>query len=93
MDVEQLSDLKLMTPSLDGVVGLWSRVAPLLSPLVCKGRVPTGVNLNRYSGSGDHVSLGTAITNPCSVPPNKPKLIVSMSLGHSVVFQGSSRVG
>ena len=39
----------------DGVVGLWSRVAPLLSPWCARGNVPTGVNLNRYSGSGSLV--------------------------------------
>ena len=35
----------------DGVIGLWSRVAPLLSPWCARGNVPKGVNLNRYSGS------------------------------------------
>ena len=49
----------------DGVIGLWSRVAPLLSPWCARVNVPTGVNLNRYSGSGS-VSFGTATTNPCS---------------------------
>ena len=69
MGVEQPSDHKLMTPS--GVIGLWGRVAPLLS-LWC-----ARVNLNRYSGSS-HASLGTAI-------PNQSKLRVS--LAHSVEFQ------
>ena len=36
----------------DGVIGLWGRVAPLLSPWCASVQ--------------DHVSLGTAITNPCS---------------------------
>ena len=35
----------------DGVIGLWGRVAPLLSPWCGRREVPTGVNLNRYSGS------------------------------------------
>ena len=46
----------------DGVVGLWGRVAPLLSPWRARREVPTGVNLNRYS----HVSVGIATTSPCS---------------------------
>ena len=32
MDMEQLSDHKLMTPSGSGVIGLWGRVAPIVSP-------------------------------------------------------------
>ena len=70
----------------DGVVGLWGRVAPLLSPWCARRNVPTGVNLNRYSSSGscipwhsDHESLFW--------PPNQPKHIVSTSLGHSVEFK------
>ena len=51
MDVEQQSDHKLMTPSGMGLIGLWGRVAPLLSPWCARGNVPTGVNLNRYSVS------------------------------------------
>ena len=43
----------------DGVVGLWCRVAPFLSPWCGKKDVPTGVNLNQYAG-------GTAIASPCS---------------------------
>ena len=34
----------------DGVIRLWGRVAPLLSPLCARGSVPTGVKLNRYAG-------------------------------------------
>ena len=34
----------------DGVIGLWSRVAPFLSPWCGKKDVPTGVNLNQYTG-------------------------------------------
>ena len=30
----------------DGVIGLWCRVAPLLSPWCARENVPTGVNLN-----------------------------------------------
>ena len=35
----------------DGVIGLWGRVALLLSPWCARGNMPTGMNLNRYSGS------------------------------------------
>ena len=34
----------------DGVLGLWSSVATLLSPWCARGNVPTGVNLNGYAG-------------------------------------------
>ena len=70
----------------DGVIGLWSRVAPLLSPWCARGNVPTGVNLNRYSGSGSCIPWHSD-NESLFGPPNQPKLIVSMSLGHSVVFQ------
>ena len=39
--------------------GLWSRVAPLLSPWCAKEEVPTGVNLNQYAGLGS-LSLSIA---------------------------------
>ena len=71
----------------DGVLGLWSRVAPLLSPWCARGNVPTEVNLNRYSGSGSCIPWHSD-NESLFGPPNQPKLIVSMSLGHSVVFQG-----
>ena len=38
-----------------GVIGLWSRVAPLLSPWCARREVPTGVNLNRYSCLESHI--------------------------------------
>ena len=41
--------------------------------LVCKGEVPTGVNLNRYAGNGSFIPWH------CD--------IVSMSLGHSALFK------
>ena len=70
----------------DGVIGLWGRGAPLLSPWCASGNVPTGVNLNRYAVPRScirwHSDNGSLFG-----PPNQPKLIVSMSLGHSVVFQ------
>ena len=70
----------------DGVVGLWCRVAPLLSPWCARGNVPKGANLNRYSGSGSCIPWHSD-NKSLFGPPNQPKLIVSMSLRHSVVFQ------
>ena len=70
----------------DGVVGLWGRVAPLLSPWCARENVPTGANLNRYSGSGSCIPWHSDNESLLG-PPNQPKLTASMSLGHSVVFQ------
>ena len=72
--------------SWDGVVGLWSRVAPLLSPWCARENVPTGVNLNRYSASGSCIPRHSD-NESLFGPLNQPKLKVSMSLGHSVVFK------
>ena len=73
-------------PIWDVVVGLWGRVAPLLSPWCTRENVPTGVNLNRYPGSGSCIPWHSD-NESFTGPPNQPELIVSMSLGHSVVFQ------
>ena len=70
----------------DGVIGLWGRVALLLSPWCARGNVPTGVNLNRYSGSGSKIPWHSD-NESLFGPPNQLKFIVSMSLGYSVVFQ------
>ena len=69
----------------DGVVGLWGRVAPFLSPWCGKKDVPTGVNLNRYSGPSSCIRWHSD-NEPLFGPQNSPKLIVSMSLGNSVEF-------
>ena len=69
-----------------GVIGLWGRVAPLLSPWCGRRELPTGVNLNRYSGPSS--SIGWHSDNePLFGPQNAPKLIVSVSLGNSVGFK------
>ena len=34
----------------DGVISLWGRVAPFLSPWCGKKELPTGVNLDQYAG-------------------------------------------
>ena len=70
----------------DGVIGLWGRVAPFLSPWCGKKDVPTGVNLNQYGGSGSCIPWHSD-NESLFGPPNQPKLTVSMSLSHSVVFQ------
>ena len=69
----------------DGVIGLWSRVAPFLSPWCVRREVPTGVNLNRYAGSGSFIRWHSD-NEPLFGPQNLPKLIVSVSLGNSVEF-------
>ena len=74
---------------LDGVFGLWGRVAHLLSPWCARGNVPTGVNLNQYAGPG---SQGSYIrwhsdNEPLFGPHYSPKNIVSLSLGNSVEFK------
>ena len=69
----------------DGVVGLWCRVAPFLSPWCGKKDVPTGVNLNQYAGPGSFIRWHSD-NEPLFGPQNLPKLIVSLSLGNSVEF-------
>ena len=67
-------------------VNLWSRVASLLTPWCAKGEVPTGVNLNRYSGNGSRIPWHCD-NEPLFGSPFEPKVIVSMSLGHSALFK------
>ena len=86
MDMEQLSDHKLITPSGMGLLVRGCRVAPFLSPWCGKKDVPTGVNLNQYAGSGSFIRWHSD-HEPSFGPQNAPKLIVSMSLGNSVEFK------
>ena len=67
-------------------VNLWSRVASLLTPWCAKGEVPTGVNLNRYSGNGSCIPWHCD-NERLFGSPFEPKVIVSMSLGHSALFK------
>ena len=67
-------------------VKLWSRVASLLTPWCAKGEVPTGVNLNRYAGDGSFIPWHCD-NERLFGSPGEPKVIVSMSLGHSVLFK------
>ena len=69
-----------------GVIGLWGRVAPLLSPWCGRGELPTGVNLNRYSGPSSCIRWHSD-NEPLFGPQNSPKLIVSKSLCNSVEFK------
>ena len=67
-------------------IKLWSRVASLLTPWCAKGEVPTGVNLNRYAGDGSFIPWHCD-NERLFGSPSEPKVIVSMSLGHSVLFK------
>ena len=53
--------------------------------------MPTGVNLNQYVGPGSHIRWHSD-NEPLFGPQYSPKLIVSMSLGHSVEFKVRRRV-
>ena len=86
MDVEQLSDRKLMTVSGMGLLVCGAGSHTSCHPGVQGGLSPTGVNLNWYSGSGSCIPWHSD-NESLFGPPNQPKLTVSMSLGHSVVFQ------
>ena len=70
----------------DGVIGLWCRVAPFLSPWCGKKDVPTGVNLNQYAAPGSHIRWHSD-NEPLFGPQYSPKLIVSLSLVNSVEFK------
>ena len=67
-------------------IKLWSRVASLLTPWCAKGEVPTGVNLNRYAGDGSFIPWHRD-NERLFGSPSEPKVIVSMSLGHSALFK------
>ena len=74
----------------DGVIGLWSRVAPFLSPWCGKKDVPTVVNLNQYAGPGSLIRWHSD-NEPLFGPQNSPKLSVSLSPGNSVEFMARRR--
>ena len=69
----------------NGATGLWGRVAPFLSLWCGKKDVPTGVNLNRYTGSGSFIRW-LSDNEPLFGLQKLPELIVSVSLGNSVEF-------
>ena len=71
----------------DGVISLWGRVAPFLSPWWCdKRELPTGLNLNHYDGSRSCVRWHSD-NESLFGPRDSPKLIVSLSLGNPVEFK------
>ena len=70
----------------DGVISLWGRVAPFLSPWCGKKELPTGVNLNHYDGSRSCVRWHSD-NEALFGPRDSPKLIVSLSLGNPVEFK------
>ena len=70
----------------DGVISLWGRVAPFLSPWCGKKELPTGVNLNHYDGSRSCVRWHSD-NESLFGPRGSPKLIVSLSLGNPVEFK------
>ena len=79
--------LPLANPSVfTEAVNLWSRVASLLTPWCAEGEVPTGVNLNRYAGNGSCIPWHCD-NERLFGSPFEPKVIVSMSLGHSALFK------
>ena len=70
----------------DGVISLWGRVAPFLSPWCGKKELPTGVNFNHYDGSRSCVRWHSD-NESLFGPRDSPKLIVSLSLGNPVEFK------
>ena len=74
----------------DGVMGLWGRVAPLLTPWCSLREIPSGVNLNRYAGRNSCIPWHSD-DEPLFGDQGDPKVIVSMSLGSSVHFRVRSR--
>ena len=85
MGVEQF--LPQANPSvLTEAVNLWGRVASLLTPWCATGEVLSGVNLNRHAGNGSFIPWHCD-NEGLFGHPSEPKVIVSMSLGHSVLFK------
>ena len=90
VDVEQFCH-KLIPPFLQRRLTCGAGVASFLTPWFAEGEVPTGVNLNRYAGKGSRIPR-LCDHEHLFGHPNEPKVIVSTSLGHSVLFT-SSRAG
>ena len=88
MDMEQQSDHKQW----DGVIGLFGRVAPLVSPWCARGNMPTGVNLNRYGGPRSCIRWYSD-NESLFGPPNQPKAIrwSSRFVAHRVMCPLRSR--
>ena len=86
MDMEQLSDRKLMMPSGMALLVCGAGSHPSYHLGVVRRRCQRGVNLNQYAGSGSFIRWHSD-NEPLFGPQNAPKLIVSMSLGNSVDFK------
>ena len=86
MDMEQLSDRKLIRPSGMELLVCGAGSRPSCHLGVVRRELPTGVNLNRYSGPSSFIRWHSD-NEPLFGPQNAPKLIVSMSLGNSVDFK------
>ena len=86
MDVEQLSDHKLMTPSGMGLLVCGAGSHPSCHLGVQEGMCQQGVNLNQYAGPGSHIRWHSD-DEPLFGPQYSPMLIISLSLGNSVVFK------
>ena len=74
----------------NGVMGLWGRVAPLLTPWCSLREMPTGVNLNRYAGCGSSIPWHSD-DEPLFGDHSDPTVMVSLGLGSSVDFRVRSR--
>ena len=62
----------------------------LLTPWYAEGEVPTGVNQNKYAGEGSFITWHCD-NERLFGHPFEPKVIVSMSLRHSVLFKSRRR--
>ena len=72
------------------LAGVWRAIAPLMKPWCAEGEVPTAANLNHYRGWNSCVGWhcgGEPLFGKCG----DAKLIVSVSLGSSVVFRRRRR--
>ena len=58
---------------------------PFLTPWCAEGEVPTGVNLNRNAGNGSRCPWHCD-NERLFGRPREPKVVMSVSLGHSVLF-------
>ena len=76
----------------NGVMELWSRVVPLLTPWCSERELPSGVNLNWYAGCGSYIPWH-GDNEALFGDQSDPKVIVSMSLGSSVDFRVCRRGG
>ena len=82
---------KLIPPFLQRRSTCGAGSASLLTPWCAEVEVPTRVNLNRYGGRGSCIPWHCD-NQRLFGHPDEPKVIISMSLGHSVLFKLRRRV-